>query len=634
MTSMQSFDNENSADDSLDDAQISKAVFTRRHFWKLSATGLAVGFFAPSLLVGGTQALAASHLAPAGPLPWPEANAILASVIPPIFPNANFVVTDYGASGDGQTDNTVAFQNAILACNVAGGGHVVVPAGTYVTGAIYLKSQVDLHLDAGSILMFSGDASQYPLVLTRYESIECVNHSPMIYAYGERNIALTGSGILDASNTASWNTGSDRAGVLEPLVAAGVPPLQRNVSGQLRSTFVEPYSCTNVLLQGVTLRKSQFWQFHPTLCTNVIVDGVTASFSGANSDSCDPECCDHVVIKNSTFKAGDDNIAIKSGRDADGRRVNVPTQNVVIWNNTFEGPDGAITLGSELTGGIQNIYAYNNSIVGSGTNYALFVKSNTQRGGFARNVHIDTLHGAHLHGEVAFFDMHYMGQTGTFLPDFRGPFTFNNVILDTAPIVLNLNGLSNDLIGPMSLSNCAFTNITNPISSVNNVTSLTYTNVTINGKSVSGNISNSISNLMVADTANASAWSIQNAIQDGVQLYGDRAYTISSLPSLLVGAPWIRTANGSKSVLNSPLVTFTLLQQADVYVTLDTRLGNPPMRSWMDTTWSNTGLNLLDDEQGVQRSFILYEKTFPAGQVTLGPDAGINQSSMYTVIVL
>ena len=117
-------------------------------------------------------------------------------------------------------------------------------------------------------------------------------------------------------------------------------------------------------------------------------------------------------------------------------------------------------------------------------------------------------------------------------------------------------------------------------------------------------------------------------------MYGDRAYTITSLPSLLVGASWIRTANSSKSVPNNPLVTFTLRQQADVYVTLDTRLGSPPTRSWMDTTWSNTGLNLLDDEQGVQRSFILYKKTFPAGQVTLGPDAGVSQSSMYTVIVL
>src|SRR2546430_967676 len=354
--------------------------------------GVAAASVASPLLFKEFQALTSTpHTAASGPLPWLKANRILANTMVPVFPNTNFVVTHpaYGAVGDGHTDNTAAFQKAITTCNAAGGGHVVVPAGTYVTGAIYLKSNVDLHLDPGATLMFSGDASRYPLVLTRYEGIECMNHSPMIYAFGEKNIALTGSGTLDASGTASWNHGGNRKGVLEPLVARGVPPQRRNVAGKLRSSFVQPYNCDTVLIQGVTLRHSLFWQVHPTLCRHVTVDGVTTHHSGVNSDGCDPECCDHVVIKNSTLLAGDDNIAIKSGRDADGRRVNVPTQNVVIWNNQFEGPVGAICLGSEMTGGIQNVYAYNNSTVGSGTRHALFVKSNTKRGGVARDVHVE-----------------------------------------------------------------------------------------------------------------------------------------------------------------------------------------------------------------------------------------------------
>ncbi len=479
---------------------MNKAFFTRRQFWKRSATGIAIGIFAPPLLARGMQALAASQGTADGPLPWPEANAILASTRPPTFPNTNFVVTDYGARGDNTTDNTVAFQRAISACNAAGGGRVVVPSGTYVTGALYLKSYVDLHLDAGSTLMFSGDASNYPLVLTRYEGIECVNHSPMIYAYGEKNIALTGSGSLDASGTASWNHGSDRTGVLEPLVAAGLRPLQRNVAGKLRSTFIEPYNCTDVLIQGVTVRHSQFWQIHPTLCTNVTIDSVTTSRANINSDGCDPECCDHVVIKNATLRANDDSIALKSGRDADGRRVNVPTQNVVIWNNQFEGPFGAIALGSELTGGIQNIYAYNNAIVGSGTRFALYVKSNSQRGGFVRNVYIDTLHGSNIHTAVIFFDMHYADQAGSFLPDFSGPFTLNNIVLNMAPMVLHLNGLPDDFIGTISLSNSTFTQIANQTSIVNNVKRLLYKNVTINGQS----ISDSGNSTATSDPANAS----------------------------------------------------------------------------------------------------------------------------------
>ncbi|MBV9256715.1 MAG: glycoside hydrolase family 28 protein [Ktedonobacteraceae bacterium] len=439
------------------------------------------------ILAGGAAAVPLlsqvyQSLAAGGPLPWPEANAILAATTVPTFPSRTFSITSYGGVGDGHTDNTAAFQKAIDACNAAGGGHVVVPAGTYSTGAIYIKSNVDLHLDAGSTLMFNGTASNYPLVLTRYEGIECLNHSPMIYAYGEKNIALTGSGILDASGTATWNQGSNRAGVLDPMVAAGVPPRQRNVAGKLRSTFVEPYNCTNVLIQGVTLRKSRFWQLHPTLSTNVTVDGVTTNVSSANTDGCDPECCDHVVIKNSTLKAGDDNIAIKSGRDADGRRINVPSQNIVIWNNVFEGPWGAITLGSELTGGIQNVYAYSNSTTAAGTRFVNYVKSNTLRGGFARNVNIDTFHGSNLHTAAVFITLTYNGQTGHFPPDFSGPFNLNNIVVNKAPIVLDLAGLASDKIGPVNLSNSTFTNIANATSKISNVQKVTYTKVTINGK--------------------------------------------------------------------------------------------------------------------------------------------------------
>ena len=245
--------------------------------------GVAAASVASPLLFKEFQALTSTpHTAASGPLPWLKANRILANTVVPVFPNTSFVVTHsaYGAVGDGHTDNTAAFQKAIATCNAAGGGHVVVPAGTYVTGAIYLKSNVDLHLDPGATLMFSGDASRYPLVLTRYEGIECMNHSPMIYAFGEKNIALTGSGTLDASGTAPWNHGGNRAGVLEPLVARGVPPHRRNVAGKLRSSFVQPYNCDTVLIQGVTLRHALFWQLHPTLCRHVTVDGVTTHHWG------------------------------------------------------------------------------------------------------------------------------------------------------------------------------------------------------------------------------------------------------------------------------------------------------------------------------------------------------------------
>ena len=302
---------------------------------------------------------------------------------------------DYGAVSNGSTDNTAAFKRAIDAASSAGGGTVLVPAGTYLTGAIYLKSKINLKLD-GATLKFSGTASNYPIVLTRYEGIECMNRSPMIYSYNEKDIAITGTGTLDAAATSSWNKGSDRA-YLESLVANGTPPEQRIVPGSghnMRSTFVEPYLCERVLIQGITLKNSMFWQLHPTLCRNVTVDSVSTDPSTAhsNTDGCDPESVDHIVIKNCDLGAHDDNIAIKSGRDADGRRINVPTQNVVVFGCRMNGNWGAITCGSEQTGGIRNVYAYKCTTVGV-TKFALYVKSNSLRGGFSENINLDSFSG-------------------------------------------------------------------------------------------------------------------------------------------------------------------------------------------------------------------------------------------------
>jgi polygalacturonase len=438
-------------------------------------------------------ALARTALAAGGPgplvapeeLPWPEARTIVAETKLPEFPAATFPVTNYGAVGNGSTDNTAAFRRAIEACNAAGGGTVVVPAGTYVTGAVYLKSNVNLRLD-GATLRFSGTASDFPTVLTRYEGIECMNRSPMIYAYGEKNIALTGTGTLDAAGTSSWNRGSDRA-YLESLVSQGVAPAQRVVPGSghtMRSTFVEPYRCDTVLIQGITLRNSMFWQLHPTLCTNVTIDSVSTDPSTAhsNTDGCDPESCDHVVIRNCDLGAHDDNIAIKSGRDADGRRVNVPTQNVVVFGCRMNGNWGAITCGSEQTGGIRNVYAYKCTLVGA-TKFALYVKSNTRRGGFSENINLDSFSGV-LDRSFIYVTSTYNGQTGSFPPRF-GPITITNSSCSHAgQAALNVSGLSGSHIRGLTIRNCAFNGVANTSNTLNFVDNLVLDNVTVNGRQI------------------------------------------------------------------------------------------------------------------------------------------------------
>ncbi|GLZ33363.1 endopolygalacturonase [Lentzea sp. NBRC 105346] len=415
-------------------------------------------------------------------LPWPEANEIVKNTKLPSFPDKNFNVMQYGAKNDGKTDNTDAFRKAIGACNEAGGGHVIVPSGTYVTGAVHLLSNVDFHLEAGAVLKFSGDASKFPVVLTRYEGIECMNRSPMVYAYKQTNIAITGKGTLDAGATGSWNKGSDRKW-LEGQVSK--PPQQRVVPGnaQMRSTFVEPYSCDTVLIQGITLKNPKFWQIHPTLCKNVTVDDVHTdpSTASSNTDACDPESCDHVVISNSDLGAHDDNVAIKSGRDEDGRRINVPCQNLVVVNCRMNGNWGAITCGSEQTGGIRNVYAYKLNCVGA-TKFALYVKSNTKRGGFSENINLDSVSGV-FERSIIYVTTTYNSQTGNYVPKF-GPFTLSNSSCTKASKVLDVSGLSNSHVKGLALSNCKFTGVGSTSNTVKNVDGLKFTNVTVNGKPV------------------------------------------------------------------------------------------------------------------------------------------------------
>lgn len=331
---------------------------------------------------------------------------------------------------------------------------MVVPPGVFHTGALRLRSRVELNLSEGATLRFSEDPEQFPPVRTRYEGLECVNRSPMIYALEETDVALTGGGALDASPTAAWNRGGDRAGELEPLAARGVPPESRMVVGRLRTATVETVRCTRVLIQGVRISGSQFWQLHPTLCTDLTIDGVTTARSGANSDGCDPESCDRVVIRRCTFGSGDDDIALKSGRDEDGRRLSVPCRNVVILGCQAEGPYAFIACGSEQSGGIENVYAFSNRTFGRGVGHALWVKSNSRRGGYTRNIHLGGLRGWVRKAAIA-LTMRYDGQTGSFPPVFEG-IHIEDCALDVEDAVMEGEGLPESPIRGVTVSNSAF----------------------------------------------------------------------------------------------------------------------------------------------------------------------------------
>ena len=357
---------------------------------------LALLFFAVCLNTGsskgktgdGSDAMAAGDA-------WSQVPGILSRIAPPRFADREFAITDHGAAGDGLTDCTQAFADAIDACHRAGGGTVNVPAGTFLSGAIHLQSNVNLHLDKNAMIKFSTDPKQFlPAVFSR-DVAEMMNYSPFIYAFEQTNVAVSGEGTLDGQASKSvWMDWVKKAGAdAEKLAEMGdkeIPVAQR-VMGEghfIRPNFVEPVRCKNVLIEGIHIVDSPMWELHPLYCTNVTIRGVSISSHGKNNDGCDPDSCTDVLIQNCVFDTGDDCIAVKAGRDHDGRRVNVPCQNVIIQNCTFKDGHGGVTLGSETAGGLRNVFAENCEFDSTNLDQAVRFKTNPARGGFIENIYI------------------------------------------------------------------------------------------------------------------------------------------------------------------------------------------------------------------------------------------------------
>ncbi|HEM49248.1 MAG TPA: glycoside hydrolase family 28 protein, partial [Caldithrix sp.] len=275
---------------------------------------------------------------------WDKLPNIISQIVPPSFPEKDFLITSYGAVGDGLTNCTEAFTKAIDKCNNSGGGRVVVSKGVYVSGAIHLKSNVNLYIDKNATILFSNNPDDFlPIVKTRFEGVECMNYSPFIYAYNCQNIAITGSGTLDGQagnenwwswkgrNEYGWESGEPNGlDDTETLYRMGEEntPLEERIFGkehELRTNFIQPYKCTNILIDSITIKRSPMWVIHPVLCENITISNVTVDSHGPNNDGCNPESSKNVLIKNCFFDTGDDCIAIKSGRNAEGRRINIPS---------------------------------------------------------------------------------------------------------------------------------------------------------------------------------------------------------------------------------------------------------------------------------------------------------------------
>ena len=473
-----------------------KPINTKRRgvMQALGAAGLAL---APGAHAAAAAAAAAPGSSADAGDPWVQAQAIIDRLANPVtFRKVDYLVTKFGAApcklakvkawhsfeeqaemptpAPGARDCYPAIKAAIAACHQAGGGRVVIPAGDwYCAGPIVLLSNVNVHLKAGAHVYFSNNPADYAkygdfdcgakgkLVLSRWQSNDCLNFSSMIYAHGQDNIALTGddwTSILDGQGGVPFDAGGDcwwtwkgknktidavaqgstpnynrnkpsqrtpnplnptslaalapgldeaqrlliqgvgedwRADetFLPALSEAGVP-VRRRVFGLghfLRPPMIQLMGCTNVLLQGYQVTKTPFWQHHPVHCRNLVIRNVYANSLGPNSDGFDPESCDYVLVEGCTFDTGDDCIAIKSGKDLDTQYG--PSQNIVIQKCTMQSGHGAVTLGSEMAGGIQNVFAQdlvfqNINWATNPLNTAIRLKTNMNRGGYLRNFYV------------------------------------------------------------------------------------------------------------------------------------------------------------------------------------------------------------------------------------------------------
>jgi len=368
---------------------MNKTILRKTFCRNISFAFLMFTFF----LACGCADMVGKGSAVATPKGWDLLPDILSRIVPPTFPDRDFVVTDYGAVGDGVTDCNPAFKKAIAACTKAGGGRVVVPKGTFLTnGPIHLDNNVNFHVTRDAKIMFGTNFDDYlPHVRVRWEGTECYSYSPLVYAYQKTNIALTGKGLLNGQAENSWamwplklkpRTTTNEE--LRELNHKDVPA--EDIKVYAKPTFFEPFECTNVLIEDVTILDYPFWCVHPTYCTNVTIRRLVVDSHNSNNDGLDPDSCTDVLMEDCWLDQSDDCLAIKAGRDNSAWRKGRPCENIVIRNmpSNFEG----VAIGSEISGGVRNVFFYDSKYESGNV---LYCKSNLDRGGFIKDIYIKNL---------------------------------------------------------------------------------------------------------------------------------------------------------------------------------------------------------------------------------------------------
>ncbi|MGF7141209.1 glycoside hydrolase family 28 protein [Roseimarinus sediminis] len=322
---------------------------------------------------------------------------ILEQITEPVIPSNVVYLSDFGGRGDSLSDNKAAFDAAIKKLKEAGGGRLVVSSGTYlVNGPIHLVSNMDLHLEKGATIRFSSVPEHYlPVVETSWEGTFLYNYSPFIYAKQCSNLMISGEGVIDGEGAAPWSDWKAKQQSDQQLSRdmnhQGVP-LEKRIFGEghfLRPHLIQFFDCEQVMVEGVRIEDSPFWCVHLLRCENVIVRGISFNAHNKNNDGIDPEYSRNVLIEDVQFNNSDDNVAIKAGRDDEGRSSKHGSENIIVRNCHFKGLH-AFVIGSEMSAGVQNVHVYDCDFAGD-LKRGIYLKSNPDRGGFIRNVFVSNL---------------------------------------------------------------------------------------------------------------------------------------------------------------------------------------------------------------------------------------------------
>ena len=361
----------------------------------------------------------------------------------PDFSNCpKFNITDFGAISGNQEKTSLAIEKAINKANKVGGGRVIIPEGVWNTGKIHLKSNVNLHLNKNAVLVFSGNPKDYlPAVHTTWEGMECYNYSPLIYSFKCKNIAITGEGEIKA-NMDIWRKWFLRPPAhmnslkhLYEMAYKGVPVEKRqmaNDSSHLRPQFIQFNRSENIVLEGITITNSPFWVIHPYLSENILVRNVKVKALGHNNDGIDPDMCQNVLIENCVFNQGDDAISVKAGRNQDAWRLHTPTKNVVIRNCLVKNGHQLLAVGSELSGGIENVFVDNCEVEdGAKLFHLLFIKTNERRGGYVKNIYVKNIKAGKIDRGVLGINTDVLYQWRNLVPTYEKKLTpIKNIYLE------------------------------------------------------------------------------------------------------------------------------------------------------------------------------------------------------------